>query len=193
VLLVGICTLLGPGALDSGYLSFKFTALSLLFIFFRSNFRKSFRFPLSLPGVTHASLPVTHLTENNHTSLGFYSNYVDVSKIPTFLNSPDDDQTLINIEDANQIEQDLHAEFGDPTAQSTSAVYYKTLKPRLLPKVIDMKKFVETTGNKPIFTRSLIQNAVEQLGKAKKRERVEFLDGYGEIHRFETKEAVEMQ
>ena len=61
------------------------------------------------------------------------------------------------------------------------------------PKVIDVKKFVKATGNKPVFTRALIQNAVEQIEKAKKKERVEFLDCYSEIHRFETNEAVEMQ
>ena len=105
-----------------------------------------------------------------------------------------DDLTLVNIKDANHNEQNLHSEFSDLTDQSPSAVYYRNLKAkRLPPKAIDVKKFVEATGNKPIFTRALIQNAVEQLEKAKKKERVEFLNCYGEIHRFETKEAVEIQ
>jgi hypothetical protein len=59
-------------------------------------------------------------------------------------------------------------------------------KVELHPKIIDIKSFLKSTGHKPIFTRALIQNAADQLTKAKEGQTIELSDCYGKVHTFKS-------
>jgi hypothetical protein len=57
------------------------------------------------------------------------------------------------------------------------------------PRIINIKALLEATGNNPIFTRTLIEHAADQLKKAKERQAFELLDCYGNVHTFESEAA----
>ena len=56
----------------------------------------------------------------------------------------------------------------------------------LPPKVINIKAFLDATRNKPVFTRTVIQNAADQLEKAKEGQAFDLPDCYGIVHTFES-------
>jgi hypothetical protein len=58
-------------------------------------------------------------------------------------------------------------------------------------KVIDVKAFLDTIDNRPIFTRKLLQNAAEQLREAAPGLNVEMVDYYGNKRMVSFKEGVE--
>ncbi|KAF1944284.1 hypothetical protein EJ02DRAFT_432600 [Clathrospora elynae] len=58
-------------------------------------------------------------------------------------------------------------------------------------KILDIKAFLESLDNRPIFTRKLFQNASEQLAKARTGQEIELVDCYGSTQAIATKDNFE--